>query len=69
QIENCVQNCVRRWPQLLQPSNELEAAMCQWLQSSRDVLQGDLPALAPVQGVAQTAPAQPASADALPNNE
>ena len=68
QIENCVQNCVRRWPQLLQPGNDLEAALGQWLQSCRDVLQGDLPALAPVQGAAPSAPEPAPSTEPVPRD-
>jgi len=38
QMDRCVENCIRRWPQLLRPSNEFDQAMYDWLASCRKVL-------------------------------
>ena len=38
QVNNCIETCVRRWPQLLQSRTTFDAAMHDWLQSCRTVL-------------------------------
>ena len=38
QVENCVQACMRRWPQVMQPSDALEEALSDWLRNCSDVL-------------------------------
>lgn len=52
QVEACVEACIRRWPQLLQPATAFEAAMRDWLLNSRSVLAHDdaaAPASAPAE--------------------
>src|SRR5690606_36151142 len=49
QVESCVETCLRRWPQLLQPLNAFDDAMHDWLSNCRQVLAAaqDTPGAAP----------------------
>lgn len=38
QVESCVQTCLRRWPQVLRPVDELDEALCDWLVNCSNVL-------------------------------
>ncbi|HEY4664879.1 MAG TPA: HD domain-containing phosphohydrolase [Comamonas sp.] len=38
QVESCVQTCMRRWPQVLNPGDELDDALCDWLVNCSNVL-------------------------------
>lgn len=38
QVESCIQTCVRRWPQVLQSADLLDAALCDWLLNCSRVL-------------------------------
>lgn len=44
QVESCVQTCLRRWPQVLQPRDSLDAALHDWLLNCSLVLGHPVPA-------------------------
>lgn len=69
QIENCVQTCTRRWPQVLQPKNTFDEAMRDWLQSCRDVLKGASPTPPSANEQASVLALDSAGTDALTTGE
>ena len=38
QVENCVQTCTRRWPQVLKPADDLDVVLSDWLSNCLGVL-------------------------------
>lgn len=58
QIDNCVNTCIRRWPQVLQPSTDFEQGLHDWLVNAREILSlGKAPQ--------NTSPSPSASGDAI----